>query len=205
MADELNTQTDTTVETTPEGEDQTQVAESTETPPVDSGISDEVISRFTDEYSKNGKLSAESIAELTKRGIPEKLVTQYIQGQTALIERQRSDVLSVVGGEKAFEAFQKWADKGLSNEEKQAFNKALESGDTSVAKTVLSGLYSKYTAQNGTKPKLLSGTKGPTGPKPFNNVHEMVKAQQDPKYQTDPSYRNQVEQRIRAAVQAGLI
>lgn len=151
----------------------------------------------------DGTLTDETFEAFEEKGISREMVEGYIEGQKALQEKATAQVLESVGGAENFEAMTEWAKTGLSDEDIQAFNNSMNSGDVATMKLAAAGLRSAYEAAEGRAPNLTrDGGPGPrqTGAKPFASNEEMSDAMADPRYRTDPAYRREVKNRIAAGM-----
>ena len=113
------------------------------------------ISEFEQEFDATGGLSEESYAKLEQAGLGKAVVDSYIAGRTALLEGFISDVKGLAGGEDGYRAITEWADKGgLTDAEKESYNRVMNSGDKALIKLAVSGLVAKYREEEGSTPEL---------------------------------------------------
>lgn len=149
---------------------------------------------FRAEFAEHSKLSDVSYAKLEKAGITRDIVDNYIAGQQAIANEQRTTAFGLVGGEDNYTKMVTWA-ASLTLGEKQAFNSALE-GTPEARALAITGMNQRYIAANGFEPTLLGGNGGGTALGGFRSNAEMVAAINDPRYEKDPAYRKDVETRI---------
>jgi hypothetical protein len=150
------------------------------------------------EYVKDGKLSDATLDALEKKGIPKRFVEQYVKGGEALNKQTVDSLYAEVGGKANFDQMRAWA-ASLPQAERDAYESAVKTGNANVVALAVRGLYSKYTAANGTLPNLNPGVgRGPSGPAPFQSRAQLVAAIRDPKYASDPAFRREVEARVAA-------
>lgn len=156
--------------------------------------------KYTDEYAKTGQLSEDSYKELLARGIPKVLVDNYISNfkvaassQTAAVEAQ---IVASVGGPQEYAEMQVWASKNFSGEEIAAYNRAMESNDPQMMSFAVRGLQARYQAQS--EPRLIAAVAN-AKPSGYRSMAEMTAAMRDPRYATDPAYRQDVASRIKAS------
>ena len=173
-------------------------------------VGDFDMTALAEEFQKDGKLSEESYKELDENGFSRELVDTYIRGvQSAAAEagelaKEHVDaIIAEVGGLEKFEAVMKWADGKLSQEEKDAYNKAATGSDPVVARLVVQGLVSRYEREYGHTPTLMKGGKtsvsaGGAAPdtEGFPDRSSMIQAMRDPRYGNDPEYTRSVESRV---------
>lgn len=147
-------------------------------------------------YAQNGNLSDDHFAALEKVGIPRQMAEQYVEGQKALNSQRRAEVLSTIGGEEAYKAVTEWAAKNLSADEIKSYNTIVSGSDINASKIAIAGLNARYAAANGSEPKLISGETGQSAFTGFRSTAELKTAMADPRYKTDPAYRQDVQNRL---------
>lgn len=179
---------------TPQEEAPAPADDSTETTEPDSSGLD--FDRFTAEVAENGTLTDDSFAELEKAGIPRSFAEQYIAGTKAIQDQHSQKMYESVGGEEAYNEMIEWASENFSEDEIDAYNKAITT-DGASQKFALNGLKARYEAANG-RPSLVRGASKKTS-SGFRSTAEMVKAMSDPRYKNDPAYRADVENRVKNA------
>lgn len=164
--------------------------------------------RFQDSYAKNGKLTESDYADLQKMGLPKNVVDDHIKMRQELMQlkgesraaKQAADdkaILDTIGGIEEFESVKGWAAKKLSDEEKTAFNSLMNGSDIAAKKLAMSGLHARFRSENPKEPKLMGGQRAITSSvEPFETQKDFLNAVKNPRYKTEPSYRNQVERRL---------
>jgi hypothetical protein len=159
-------------------------------------ISQDEMSAFSSEFMQHGTLSDKSFANLEARGIPRYVVESYIEGQKAVAESQVATIYSQVGGPEQYQAMVEWASDNLPENEIDAFNEMIESGNQASIQFAVRGLQARYATTNNTPRLMQGGTTGP-GTSPFRSLAEVTAAMRDPKYKNDPAYRRDVEDRLK--------
>lgn len=152
------------------------------------------IDAMTEHFNQNGELADAHYESLEKAGIPRAFVDQYISGVRAEAEQARDQIFQEVGGQEAFEAMADWAVANLSQEELLQYNTAVESGDMTIVRSAVMSLAFRYQREVGRDPKLVGGKGG--GLSGFESVAQLTAAMKDPRYNSDPAYRREVEQRL---------
>jgi hypothetical protein len=186
MNAEQNTQVEGQTQEQPEVEANEPEAQPTEAP-------EERLQKFSDEFFSSGKLSDDSYKQLETMGYPKAIVDQFIAGQQAVIAREEQAVFDSVGGRNGYEQMVQWAGNNLSQDEIEAYNKAVGSGDQAQMMFAVKGLQARYTAQTR-EPNFISGAK--SAPSTYRSVAEVVAAMSDPRYKSDAAYRSDVERKI---------
>ena len=184
------------------------------------------ISEFEQEFDATGGLSEESYAKLEQAGLGKAVgdsyiagflmeylrgkdlpacmaagaASSYIAGRTALLEGFISDVKGLAGGEDGYRAITEWADKGgLTDAEKESYNRVMNSGDKALIKLAVSGLVAKYREEEGSTPELVTGKATASrraASDTFESTEQVVAAMKDPRYGKDPAYTRAVERKV---------
>ncbi len=147
---------------------------------------------LTTEYEQSGSLSEDSYAKLEKFGIPREYVDGYIRGQEALSEKYQSDIFNMTDGRDGYTNMIQWAAQNLRADEVLAYNTSVNSGDIEQAKLAVKGLFARFSENEGHEPRLVTGTSGAYSNSVFRSTAELTQAMADPKYKTDPAYRQDV-------------
>lgn len=160
------------------------------------------------EFGENkGTITPETRQKILDAGIPEALLDATLAGQKALWQQQVRDAEEAVGGRENLQTILDHVRDNFTPEEITAFNEAM--GNPSVYKRVLRGLLheladSQQTTQSHSKePKPTPQGSVPataTGVTPFRNLTEMTNAMNDPRYNNDPGYTQEVQLRIAKSV-----
>ena len=155
------------------------------------------LEKFYAEFAEKGELSENSYAELAKQGLDKGLVDSYIEGQKLVADTNTKSIQSVAGGAEKYNELVNWASKNLSKAEQDVFNNMVDSGDVEQAKFAVQGLMTKAgTTYNPNQPELFEGTSDVTSPDAYQSVSQVTDAMNDPRYDKDPAYRREVEQKI---------
>ena len=154
------------------------------------------MSSLQQEYSEKGELDAKSYEALEKVGITKQYVDNYIAGQEALANQQANEIKSTVGGEETYQEMVDWASKNMTEGEKQAYNKAVNSGDMDTVKLAVNALKSQFERANGVEPKLVEGKAQPTSEEGFQSWAQVTEAMADPRYAKDVAYQDEVKTKL---------
>lgn len=164
--------------------------------PTETNQLGESISAATEEFTESGELSEATFEALEKAGLPREFVETYLQGQGAIVDNQTSQVMETVGGQGNYEAMAEWAAENISETELEAYNQVVESGSIEQATMAVRGLFAQFSAAGGKPPNLIQGNTTGSSVKPFNSAAQVTEAMRDRRYQTDPAYRKDVENRL---------
>lgn len=149
------------------------------------------------EFAESGELSDKAFDALEKAGLPRSFVEQYIAGQQAMSVQQAATIQESIGGAGNYEAMAEWASENLADGDLDAFNDIVEGPSVEQARVAVKGLYAQFQAAGGKGPALVQGsTSGDAGVKPFGSTAQVTEAMRDPRYASDPAYRENVEKRM---------
>ena len=156
------------------------------------------IAALTEEYTQNGSLSDNSYQQLEDGGISRDMTNQYIDGQKALGEQIGNDVKNSVGGSENYNGMVDWAKSNYSEEQIVAYDNAVNSGNIEFAKMAAQGLQAAYQNQTGVEGEVYGGRQAaPEGHGHlFRSNTEVTTAMKDPRYESDPAYRQDVRDRL---------
>ena len=162
------------------------------------GMSAESLADYTYEFAETGDLSAESYEKIQNdHGIPEDITRAYVDGQRALVEQAQNNIFNEVGGQDSYGEMIEWAGENLSEQEIAAYDQTMDSGDMNAAMMAARGLAARYAQATGSNPSLLRGAAPSTkGGNPFGSWHQVSEAMRDPRYQKDPAFRQEVQDRL---------
>ncbi|WP_417623151.1 capsid assembly protein [Parasphingorhabdus sp.] len=144
-------------------------------------------------WEEHGSLPEDTYEKLASVGVDKGLVDEFVQYRLSQGETLRSEMMATVGGEETVNKMVEWATKNYSEDKANAFNEAVNSKNRGQIELALSSLKADFDRANGVKPKLVQPTTG-TGAKGarYNSLEEMLADQRNPKYRTDPAFRQSV-------------
>ena len=154
--------------------------------------------KFANEYAEKGELSSESYTELKSKGMSTEMVDSWIQGQEAISSKLAETAYNSVGGEQSYKNLIKWAGETLPQNEIDSFNRALESSNNQDGLFAIKSLNAQYQMANNT-PNLIQGTTGTSSSGSFSSLAQMSEAMNDPKYQSDPAFREDVSRKLESS------
>ena len=153
------------------------------------------LDKYYEEFADKGELAETSYAELAKLGLDKTLVDSYIDGQKLVADTNTKAIQDVAGGKEEYTELVEWAGKNLSDAEVKVFNDMVDGGDIETAKFAVQGLLAK-SGVSTKQPSLFEGTSDRVSKDAFASVAQVTEAMNDPRYETDPAYRRQVEEKI---------
>ena len=165
-----------------------------------------VIIEASDEYYANeGQLSAETMQKFTEMSSTD-LVNAYMEIQANapeqtqaespdLTDAEMNSVYNSAGGEAEYEKLTSWAAENLAENKLDAFNSIIDRGDATAIQIAVAGLRSEYENQEGYEGRMLTG-KGARATDGFRSQAEVVAAMNDPRYDRDEAYRQDVYDKL---------
>lgn len=172
-----------------------------------SGDTSDLLAEANTEFGDKGFLSPETFAKLDKAGIPKARVSEYIEGRKAVAASQGNMLAEIAGSEEILKAVIQWSGANLTNAEADAYNNALDSGNTEALKLAFQGVFAKYSTAVGVDGDLVAGPAGEAiagGARPFASQQEVIEAMSSKAYKTDPAERKRVEQRMAVSEMFGV-
>lgn len=149
------------------------------------------------EYAEKGEVSDGTFAKLEEIGLTRGHVERVIAAEKAAAERLVDSMAEQVGGMDALKSILEWARTGLSQEDVQAYNEAVQSGNATAVRMMLNGMKAMYEEAQGSDPNLIHGENTPAaGVRPFTHPDQIVEAMKDPRYEVDPEYTRVVDARL---------
>ena len=152
-------------------------------------------------YANDGTISAEMMDKLGSMDAKD-LVQTYMEMQALndaaptevpdLSDREVMEIQSMAGGSEEYSQMTSWAGENLPPEDVQAFDSLIATGQMGAIRLAVAGLRSIYSEKVGYEGRMLSGKAATESVDAFRSQAEVVRAMQDPRYENDPAYRNDV-------------
>ena len=190
------------------GTEETETAsaeETSEEPKLSTGAA--LITDAQKEYYDNGnKLSEETMAKFSEMSSSD-LLQAYIEinaNNPAPAEPEAADITDAqiteikqsAGGDKAYANVINWAKSNLDSSQTEAFDEVVNTGSIAAIKLAVAGLKAEYEKANGVEGRMVTG-KAPTNSGDiFRSQAELVAAMNDPRYDRDPAYRQDVVEKL---------
>ena len=152
------------------------------------------------EQSLDDSFTEETVAELRKTD-PIDLANQYLNyrrtnGPQELSEEQAKGLKDVVGGDEAYSNMISWANQALDPKEIDMFDKVMDKGDPLACYFAVRSLAYRYEDNTGKQGQMITGTAPKTSGSQFRSQAEVVTAMSDPRYDRDPAYRQDIQQKL---------
>ena len=167
----------------------------------------EAITLATDEYTRNGELSQETLAkfnEMSSKDLVDTYMDMYAKakelgfedpGQSQGVELTDAQVNSIhnsVGGENNYNRMLDWASSNLDQTTLTSFDNMVQMGDQNQIQLAINGIKAQYDNANGYEGRMLQGKAPQTSGDVYRSQAEVVKAMSHPDYDSDPAYRQDV-------------
>ena len=164
-----------------------------------------LITEASTQYAETGEVSEEMMAQFSEMDSQD-LVQAYMamqanapqaQETVELSDRQVNNIKNSVGGEEAYGEVMSWAGQNLSQDQIDAFDNIIATGNEHTIQMMVNGLKAQYEAANGYEGRMLSGKASDKGSSDvFRSQAELVNAMSDPRYDNDPAYRMDVLEKL---------
>lgn len=146
-------------------------------------------------YRETGEITDEAIEAINNMS-PADVFALMADQETGAQGREMSGeeisaVYQAVGGEQEYGALTSWASENLSDNEIDTYDAMIESGDMGQISFALQALYYRYTEAMGQDGNMLQGKPAETQGG-FRSQAELVAAMNDPRYESDSAYRQDV-------------
>ena len=114
----------------------------------------------------------------------------------AITDSDINQIKNSAGGEQAYANIINWSKSNLDKSAISAFDQVVETGSIEAIKLAVSGLKAEYDAANGVEGRMVTG-KAPTNSGDiYRSQAELVAAMNDPRYDRDPAYRQDVIEKL---------
>ena len=167
-----------------------------------------LITQASEEYYENEGAISEETMERFKEMSSSELVEAYmairdrnpdIEGggeSPDLSDAEMNQVYNSAGGEAEYNNLTSWAAENLDESKMEAFNDIIDRGNATSIQIAVAGLRAEYEAQEGYEGRMLTGKAAKSSGDIFRSQAEVVQAMNDPKYDRDPAYRQDVYDKL---------
>ncbi len=167
-----------------------------------------LITQASEEYFENeGAISEETMKRFKEMSSSE-LVEAYMAIRDRnpdvdgggyskdLTDAEMNQVYNSAGGEAEYSNLTSWAAQNLDESKMDAFNDIIDRGNATSIQIAVAGLRAEYEAQEGYEGRMLTGKAARSSGDIFRSQAEVVQAMNDPKYDRDPAYRQDVYDKL---------
>ena len=159
------------------------------------------------EYDVNDEEFHEEAYEELKNMDPVELAEMHLEYRRSVEENrgaeeqdftaeQVTQLKSIVGGEKNYDNMVQWAQSALSEQESQMFDMVMQRGDPVAAFFAVRSLAYAYNDAIGYDGQMIQGKAPSQSGNQFRSQQEVVAAMSDPRYDNDPAYRKDVQNKL---------
>jgi hypothetical protein len=162
--------------------------ESEETPEVD------WLAEAQRAITESGELSeelAQQISDMNGMDVFNAMKEGNFTDSRDLSDAEMNAVYQAVGGQDQYGNLIGWAQENFTDAEIEAYDQVIDSGNISQINLALQALYYRYTDAMGQDGNLLQG-KPAAAETVFRSQAELIQAMNDPRYDNDPAYRQDV-------------
>ena len=155
------------------------------------------------EEGTNDSLTEETFEELKNMDPVEvaKMAMEQRNRSQAPQSRDFSDqdvdqIQGLVGGEENYNQMLGWAQGNLPSQEIELFDAVMDQGNTLAAYFAVQSMALRYQDGVGKEGQMVTGKAPRSDGDAFKSQAEMVQAMEDPRYNDDPAYREQVMEKL---------
>jgi hypothetical protein len=117
-------------------------------------------------------------------------------GFEPISQEEEQTIVDSIGGSDNFTAVQQWANENLNQDEIEAYNREVNSGDYYRARNALQSMYFAYQDQAGFEPELMGGRLSGNSNDVFRSTSEVMAAMNDSRYLNDSAYTQDVQDKL---------
>ena len=162
-----------------------------------------LISEASTMYAETGELTPEVLEQFNSMSSAD-LVNAYIEMQgnlpTApspdLTDAEVNQIKNYAGGEEGYTQLMSWSAENLDQADVEAFDNLVDSGNARLIRLAVAGLKAEMEKSVGFEGEMATGRAPRQQADVFRSQAEVVAAMQDPRYDRDPAYRNDVFEKL---------
>lgn len=174
-----------------------------ETPAEEDSEAVTALKEASEEFYKNeGKLDEATVAKLEALPSADLIKAwQQLQSKTevqaTISDAEAQEIVTSVGGQEAYNQALAWAAENLSPEDRASYDQVITTGNKAATRFAVEALTNRYKAAVGFDGEVVSGGRAKTsGVKPYRSEAELRRDLSNPRYQQDPAFRVDVEDRL---------
>ena len=178
-----------------------EVEEVSEEAPEDEAPETNVLERlWTETQEGDQKVTKETIEELAKTD-PRELAKMHLnyRAQNSPRDFTENDVKqlkSLAGGDEGYTNMLEWANENLNAKEIEMFDSVMGQGNPLAAFFAVRSLAYRYQDAQGYEGRMVTGKPAKANTNVYRSQQELVTAMNDPRYDQDPAYRQDVMQKL---------
>ena len=113
-----------------------------------------------------------------------------------MTEETATQLKDMVGGDREYTNLLGWAKDNFSEQEIDMYDAIMDSGNTEAAFFAVQALALRYQDSMGTEGELIQGRAATDSADGFRSQAELVNAMNDPRYERDAAYRNDIMRKL---------
>ena len=154
--------------------------------------------------NNEGSIDESDYKQLEGAGLSRQTVDAYLQGRAVAMgftettdsndisDATVADIKNAAGGDEAYGNMVNWASNNLDQNSIGAFDEIINTGSPEAIKLAVNGLKSQYEDATGKEGTMVTGKAPVAAPQGYRSQAELVAAMNDPRYDSDPAYRQDV-------------
>lgn len=157
-----------------------------------------------DESQQEGDFKQETLDKLNGMN-PTDLAQEYLNYRaenqqekqpTSMQQKDVDNLYEIAGGKKGYIEMMTWAKGNMDQKEIQMFDSVVEKNDPLASFFAIKALHYRYMDSQGVDAPLLTGKAAKTQSPGYKSQAALVAAMSDPRYDNDPSYRQEVMEKL---------
>ncbi len=165
---------------------------------VDTSFLDTLWNEAQGEFTKEtlDKLASMDSREIAQMHLKYRSEVKEAPESTGLSEQDVTQLKGVVGGEEQYGQMMSWAQDNLGENEIKMYDQVMDKGDPLASFFAVQALAYRFNDAKGVDGKLLTGKAPANEGSKFRSQAEVVRAMSDPKYDSDPAYRQDIYDKL---------
>ena len=141
------------------------------------------------------ELSEDQLARLKETGLTQDMLNTLVNAEVVTRKENDNAVFELVGGKDVYQEMAEYAANEYSDEQLEAYNSAVFSGNKEMARLAILGLQADYNKSKGPQgPKeTLMGSDSPATSDTFSSQQECINALRDHRYGRDAEYTQMID------------
>jgi len=152
------------------------------------------------EESQGSEISKDTLERLEQMS-PSDMARMYLEERQSIntskaTQEDAQELRKLVGGDETYSEMINWASQNFSDQEIGMYDSIMNNGDPNAMYFAVQALNNRYQNANGVEGQLLTGKTAPSRADGFRSQAEVVRAMSDPRYDSDPAYRQDVAAKL---------
>ena len=148
-----------------------------------------------EEAQGDGEFKQETLSklnEMSQQDLAQEYLNYRASKTTQITTEDIKQIQQVAGGEQGYKEMMSWATENVPKGDLEMFDSVLEKDDPLAAFFAVQALNYRYRDAMGVEGEMLTGKAARTEQIGYKSQAELVAAMNDPRYDNDPAYRQQV-------------